>query len=341
MKYVMPAEWEEQEAIWISWPHNVKHWPGNFRPIQPIFAELVKNIANDEYVYICVNDQKMEDTAKKVLTTSKITKEQFEKIRFFHIETDTSWSRDHGPIFVRDEKGHLIITDWIFNTWGGKYPPFDKDDVVPQKIAEQLKFPLIEPRIVLEGGAIEVNGKGSLLTTSQCLLNKNRNPQLSKEQIEKYLNKYIGATNILWLEEGITGDDTDGHIDDIARFANPNTIICAIEKNKNDDNYEILQKNYKVLKKMKDQNGKPFKIVTLPMPDPVYYKKQRLPATYLNFLITNKSVIVPTYRSRHDKTALDVLAKLFTNRKIVRIDCTDLIWGLGAIHCSTQQQPKQ
>lgn len=339
MKYIMPAEWEPHEATWLAWPHNKSHWPGNFRPIPKVFAEITKAIASDENVYICVNDQRAEDGARKVLISSRISSEQMERVRFFHFPTNTSWTRDFGPIFVRDENGELVITDWIFNTWGGKYPPFDQDDIVPQKIAIELNFPFIEPGIVLEGGSIDVNGKGTLLTTTQCLLNKNRNPNLDKKQIEEYLEKYLGTSNILWLDEGIIGDDTDGHIDDIARFTDARTIVCAVEENVNDENYSILQKNYEALKQMKDQDGKPFRIATLPMPEPVLYKKQRLPASYINFLITNNSVIVPTFKSKKDEEALEILAKLFPGRRITGVDCTDLIWGLGAIHCSTQQQP--
>lgn len=333
MKYVMPAEFSPQEAIWLAWPHNKNHWPGNFKPIPEVFAKLVKAIASNEKVYICVNNQKMEKQAKKILR-------QKNNIKFFHIPTNTSWIRDHGPIFIRDSKGKLVILDWIFNSWGNKYPPFNKDDIVPQKIAKIFYLPVIKPGVVLEGGSIDVNGKGSLLTTAQCLLNTNRNPKLTKKQIEKYLQKYLGATNILWLKEGIAGDDTDGHIDDIARFVNPKTIVCALEDNPKDENYSILQKNFSDLKKMRDQNNKPFKIVALPMPKPVIYKKRRLPATYLNFLITNRSVIMPTFQCGNDHKALEILQKLFFKRKIVGIDCVDLIWGLGAIHCSSQQQPK-
>lgn len=337
----MPAEWEKHEATWIAWPHNKEHWPGNFKPIPYIFAEIAKNIADSEKTYICVNNQKMAENAKKILIELKTSKKQFANINFFNIPTNTSWTRDFGPIFVRNNKNNLIITDWIFNSWGNKYPPFNLDDIVPQKIGKILNLPIIQTKIILEGGSIDVNGKGTLLTTSQCLLNKNRNSKLTKKQIENYLKEYLGATNILWLKEGIIGDDTDGHIDDIARFVNQNTIVCALEENVHDENYQILKKNYIDLKKMKDQDGKPFKIITLPMPDPVIYKNQRLPASYLNFLITNKSMLVPIFRCSKDKKILQIITDLFPQKKIIGIDCVDLIWGLGAIHCSTQQQPKK
>lgn len=330
----MPAEWELHEGTWIAWPHNKDHWPGNFRPIPKIFAKIAQELSRaGEKVFICVEDKKMEEAARKLIGAN------VPEIYFFHIPTNASWSRDHGPIFVKDEAGNRVITDWIFNMWGGKYPPWDKDDVVPQKIAQIFKIPAIEPGIILEGGSIDVNGKGSLLTTEQCLLNKNRNPHLNRGQIEKYLNDYLGASNILWLKEGILGDDTDGHVDDIARFTDPRTIVCAVERNESDENYKPLQINYERLQAMRDQDGKPFYIVPLPMPNPVFYKGERLPASYLNFYIANKAVLVPTFRCDRDAEAMEILKPLFKGRKIIDIDCTDLVWGLGTIHCSTQQQP--
>ncbi len=341
MKYKMPAEWEKHEATWLAWPHNISHWPGNFGPIPAVFAKIAVTLSEGENVYICVKDQEMEDSARaeieKLIKTEKAASPL--KIKFFHIPTDASWSRDHGPIFVRDENGKLIITDWIFNSWGGKYEPWDQDDLVPQKISKIFNIPYLEPGIVLEGGSIEVNGKGVLLTTRQCLLNKNRNPHLSQAQIEKYLGDYLGADKILWLEEGIVGDDTDGHIDDIARFVDEQTIVTVVEDKKNDENYEILQKNLRDLKEMRDVDGQPFKIVELPMPDPVIYEDQRLPASYANFYIGNSLVIVPTFRCSKDEVVLETLRALFPGRKVVGIDCVDLVWGLGTLHCSTQQMP--
>ena len=339
MTYIMPAEWEPHEATWLAWPHNVDHWPGKFEPIPAVFAAIAKALLPSEKVYICVNDDAMEQSARSALRAVGVSLDS-DRLTFFHIPTNTSWARDHGPIFVRNEKGERVITDWIFNTWGGKYPPFDLDDVVPQKIGGIFKVPVLEPGIVMEGGSLEVNGQGTLLTTTQCLLNKNRNPHLTQAQIEGYLNKYLGATKVLWLEEGIIGDDTDGHIDDIARFVNPTTIVCAIEDNTADENYSILQKNHEDLKKMTDQDDRPLSIETIPMPDPVIHEGQRLPASYINFYIGNSVVLVPTFRDRHDAEALATLGRLFPGRKIVGIDCVDLVWGLGTIHCSTQQQPQ-
>ncbi len=334
----MPAEWEPHVATWLSWPHNESHWPGKFAPIPAVFARIVKELIPSEKVYICVNDSVMEESARNELTKVGV-EENTDRVRFFHIPTDTSWARDHGPIFVRNEKGEQIITDWIFNTWGGKYPPWNQDDVVPKKIGADLNIPVIEPGIVMEGGSIEVNGAGLLLTTTQCLLNKNRNPHLSQKQIESYLQKYLGAEKVLWLDEGIVGDDTDGHIDDIARFVNKNTILCALEDNPSDENYTILKKNYAALQSMTDQHGKPLQIITLPMPDPVVYDGQRLPASYINYYIGNTVIVVPIFNDRHDAEALKIIQDLFPERKVIGIDCVDLVWGLGTIHCSTQQQP--
>lgn len=339
MKYRMPAEWESHKGTWLAWPHNLEHWPGKFETIPPVYAEIVDAlIQGGEEVFICANDEKMEDSARAILRQKIRGGEDFSKIKFFRIPTNASWSRDHGPIFVKDGNGRIVIEDWIFNAWGEQWP-YDKDDVVPQKIAKRLKLPVIQPGIVLEGGSIDVNGKGSLLTTEQCLLNKNRNPHLSRGQIEKYLDDYLGAANVLWLKEGIVGDDTSGHIDDIARFTDERTIACALEDNPSDENYEILRRNFEDLEKMKDQDGRPFRAVPIPMPAPVIYEGQRLPATYVNFYIANKAVLAPIFNCKQDKKALKILSGLFPGRKIIGINCVDLVWGLGTIHCSTQQQP--
>lgn len=340
MSYLMPAEWEPHEGTWLAWPHNKEHWPGKFEPTPLDFANIAAAIAESEKVFICVNDDAMKEDALWFFGKAGFTEDMIKNVVFLKISTDSSWIRDHGPIFVRDEEGNLVITDWIFNAWGDKYKPYDQDDVVPQHAGRLLGMEVVQPGIVMEGGSIDVNGKGTLLTTEQCLLNKNRNPQLSREQIEEYLGRYLGVKKVLWLKEGIVGDDTDGHIDDIARFVSPDTVVCAVETDKNDANYPILQECYNDLLKMTDQDGKPLKIVKLPMPEPVVHEGQRLPASYANFLITNKSVLVPIFRCQRDQEALDVLSKCFADRKIVGIDCKDLVWGLGTIHCSTQQQPK-
>ncbi len=340
MTYLMPAEWEPHEGTWIAWPHNLSHWPGKFEHTPLNYVEIVRAIAESEKVFICVNDQRMEDEARGFLDRGGNV--LMENVSFFHIVTNSSWMRDIGPIFVRNlaAGGKLVITDWVFNAWGDKYKPYDLDDVVPQKIGKMLEMEVVELGIVMEGGSIDVNGKGLLLTTEQCLLNKNRNPSLNRMQIEEYLGKYLGAKKVLWLKEGIVGDDTDGHIDDIARFVSEDTVVCAVETSKDDENYPILQECWNDLQKMTDLHGKPLKTIALPMPLPVVHKGQRLPASYANFLITNKSVLVPIFRCERDQEALNILADSFPGRKIVGIDCWDFVWGLGTIHCSTQQQPK-
>lgn len=328
----MPAEWESHEGTWLAWPHNVSHWPGKFEPIPLAFAKIARALATGgEKVFILVNDAVMEGTARDAIGDCR-------GIEFFRFPTNTSWTRDFGPIFVRNERGERVVLDWIFNTWGGKYPPWDLDDAIPQKIAAQFGVPLVQPGIVLEGGSIDVNGKGTVLTTEQCLLHPNRNPSLSRGEIEKYIADYLGGINVLWLKEGIVGDDTDGHIDDIARFVNPTTVLAVEEKNPRDENYALLQKNLEDLHRMKDQDGLPFKIVIIPMPDPVVYRGQRLPASYTNFYMANTAVLVPTFNCDKDAIALAAIAELFPERKVIGIDCSDLIWGLGTIHCSTQQQ---
>ncbi len=334
MIYSMPAEWQLHEATLIAWPHNEDHWPGKYEPIPKIFASMAQILSKSEKVYMCVNDAKMEEVARRLVGNEP-------NVSYLHIPTNASWSRDHGPIVVKNEKGQRIILDFIFNCWGEKYPPWDLDNAVPQHVGKFLNLPILEPGIVLEGGSIDVNGLGSLLTTRQCLLNKNRNPHLNQEQIEEYLEKYLGATNVLWLEEGIIGDDTDGHIDDIAKFVNATTIVCALEEKKNDENYFILQKNYEDLKKMKDQDGQPFTIVPLPMPDPVVHKGQRLPASYLNFYIANTVVAVPTFRCAKDQEVITKLQQFFPDRKVIGIDAVDWVWGLGTVHCSSQQIPRE
>lgn len=337
--YKMPAEWEPHEGTWIAWPHNKRHWPGNFEPIPRLYAEMVKALAESEKVFICINDKKAQKEAEKILHEKKVTKKQLKNIKFFKIRTNSTWTRDYGAIFVRDEKGKLVITDWIFNAWGEKYPPWESDDIVPQKIGKIFKTKVVKPEIILEGGSIEVNGKGVLLTTEECIFA--RNPKLSRKQIEGYFKKYLGIEKTLWLGKGATGDETDGHIDAIARFVNPKTIACVVEKNPKDANYKTLKKNFEELKKMTDQEGKPFKIIALPTPKPVMFKGQKLPANYANFYIGNTIVLIPTFGCEQDQEVKKILSKFFPTRKMVGIDCKELVWGYGAFHCSTQQHPKE
>ena len=300
---------------------------------------MVRVLAVNEDVFVCVNDSAMESSARSILQEAGLTSGLLERVIFQTIPTDSSWTRDFGPIFVRNPDGNSTITDWIFNSWGGKYPPWDQDDVVPQHVAKNFQLPLLQPGIVLEGGSIDVNGRGTLLTTEQCLLNQNRNPHLNRQQIEDILHKFLGARNVLWLKEGIIGDDTDGHIDDIARFVNATTVVCTIEENESDENHEILKRNFEDLKTMRDQDGQLLTVVPLPMPEPVIYEGQRLPASYANFYIANRVVIVPLFRCSQDESALKILKELFPAREVIGIDCVDLVWGLGTLHCSTQQQP--
>ena len=263
------------------------------------------------------------------------------KVEFFQFPTNDAWCRDHGPAFlINPETKQKAIVDWGYNAWGNKYPPYDLDDVIPTKIGEHFDLPVYHPGIVMEGGSVDFNGKGTILTTTACLLNKNRNPHLNQQRIEEYLCKYYGAEQILWLGDGIIGDDTDGHIDDITRFVNEDTVVTAVEENKNDENYHILQENLQTLKTMRLLNSKQLNIIELPMPTPVIYENQRLPASYANFYIGNAAVVVPTYRCDNDDKALSILQKCFPDRKVVGIDSTDIIWGLGSFHCLSQQEPE-
>jgi len=263
------------------------------------------------------------------------------KVEFFFHPTNDAWCRDHGPAFLINPKTKQkkIIVDWNYNAWGNKYPPFDLDDIIPTLIAKHYNIPAYYPGIIMEGGSVDFNGKGTVLTSTVCLLNKNRNPDLNQEQIENYLCNYYGVDQVLWVHEGIAGDDTDGHVDDTVRFVNEDTVIAVVEENKKDENYELLQRNLKDLKKMRLLNGKQLNFVELPMPDKIIYEDQRLPASYANFYISNHTVIVPTYRSDKDDKVLDIIQQCFPERKVVGIDSTDIIWGLGSFHCLSQQEP--
>jgi agmatine deiminase len=336
--YRFPAEWEPQTSTWLSWAHKLESWPDKFEPVPFVYTNIVKTIARFQHVNINVKDDAMFDDVTSRLTLAGVPEDRFTLHR---IPTNDAWCRDHGPAFVINpsaEKKKAVV-DWGYNAWGGKYPPFDLDDVVPTKIAEIYGLPLFNPGIVMEGGAIDVNGKGCLLTTKACLLNENRNPHLNQEQIETYLKEYYGQEKILWLNDGIVGDDTDGHIDDLARFVNPTTIVTCVEEDPQDENYPILQENLHLLRTLTDQDGKPFTIVELPMPGHVAYDGQRLPASYANFLIGNGFVIVPVFNHPNDLKALNILQAQFPDRAVIGIDCTDLVWGLGTLHCISQQEP--
>jgi len=332
-----PSEWVPHTATWLSWPHKEESWPGKIATIYKPYCEFIKAISEGELVRINVVNEQMAAFAKEQL-------QQFGAdlacVEFFEFPTNDAWCRDHGPAFlINSETKEKIIVDWNYNAWGNKYPPYDLDDVIPTKIAQHFNLPVYHPGIIMEGGSVDFNGKGTVLTTTACLLNKNRNSHLNQPQIEAYLQNYYGVEQILWLGDGIIGDDTDGHIDDITRFVNEDTVVTVIEENKNDENYHILQENLQTLKTMRLVNGKQLNVVELPMPDAVYYDGQRLPASYANFYISNAAVVVPTYRSKNDERALDILQQCFPDRKVIGIDSTDIIWGLGSFHCLSQQEP--
>jgi len=337
--FFFPAEFAKHSATWLSWPHKEASWPGKIETIYPIYCQFIKYVAEGEQVNINVVDAAMK--AKAIGHLQKVDAD-LTHIKFFIHPTNDAWCRDHGPAFLINPKNEQkkIILDWGYNAWGGKYPPYDLDDNIPTLIGARYKIPVLYPGIVMEGGSVDFNGKGTLLTTTSCLLNQNRNPHLNKQQIEAYLQDYYGVSNILWLGDGIVGDDTDGHIDDITRFVNEDTVVTVVEKNKTDENYTPLQENLKLLSKMKLENGKALNIIELPMPSSVVYDGQRLPASYANFYISNKYVIVPTYRDKQDDSALDILQKCFSDRKVIGLDSWDIVWGLGSFHCLSQQEPE-
>lgn len=336
--YFFPAEWHPHRATWLSWPHKEASWPGKINSVYAPYCQFIKEVSLGEEVCVNVVDQQMADEAFRYFSIAGINTT---RIKCYVHPTNDAWCRDHGPAFLinpaADEK--KIILDWGYNAWGDKYPPYDLDDNVPTLVGKSLNLPVHYPGIVMEGGAVDFNGKGTVLTTTACLLNRNRNPQLNQQQIEAYLQNYYGVEQVLWLGEGIVGDDTDGHVDDITRFVNEDTVVTVVEEDRNDANYEPLQENLSALKKMRLMNGKQLNILELPMPSPVIYEEQRLPASYANFYICNAGVIVPTYRDKNDQKALDILQGCFKDKKVIGIDSTDIIWGLGSWHCLSQQEP--
>ncbi|HYJ88340.1 MAG TPA: agmatine deiminase family protein [Pyrinomonadaceae bacterium] len=368
--YYMPAEWRRHTATWLSWPKDPQTWPERVPQVQEIFLKMMAALLPHETVNLLVDDAATEEMVR-----SRCGFPGAENLRFHQIETVDSWIRDYGPNFLVSDVVSDIVSDtlqfvgdsanklptevgklkcagqplayndWIFNAWGNKYEELKQDDSIPKRLECVLRFPRFEPGVVMEGGSIEVNGAGCVLTTEQCLLNPNRNPRLSRAEIEQYLKDYLGAPNVLWLGEGIVGDDTDGHIDDIARFVAPNVIVCAVEDDPEDANYKLLQDNLKRLQKMTDAGGRPFEIVQLPMPGIVGGEStdnrnlDRLPASYANFYIANEVVLVPIFGHANDTRALGILQTLFKTRRVVGINCEPLVWGMGTIHCVTQQQP--
>ncbi len=331
----MPAEWEPHEAVWFSWPHpGGISFPGAYDRIPPAMGALVRAAAEFETVRVNVRDAEQEAEARRHIGAS-------DAVEYFRVPTNEPWCRDHGPTFlVNDTTGEVAVADFDFNAWGGKYEGTDLDRRVPSTLARMLGLRCFNCPMVLEGGAIEVNGSGSLLTTRSCLLNPNRNPDLSRVQIEDNLRGWLGAGNILWLGEGIEGDDTDGHIDDITRFAGKSRVITATEENPHDPNFPVLRDNIAALRSMRDEDGSPLEIVTLPMPEwRLEHECQRLPASYANFLILNGAVLMPSFGDPRDDEAAAVLSSVFPGRRVAPVDCRDLIIGLGSIHCLSQQQP--
>jgi agmatine deiminase len=337
--YYFPAEYASHEATWLSWPHKEASWPGKIQTIYGPYCKFIGHVAAGEAVRIMVRDRSMEEFATSCLEKEKVA---LQNITFHHFPTNDAWCRDHGPAFLinpaADQK--KVVVNWNYNAWGDKYPPYDLDNRIPERIANYLGLPYVSPGIVMEGGSVDFNGKGTLLTTTSCLLNPNRNPHLSRSQIEEYLRKYYGVKQILWLGDGIVGDDTDGHIDDITRFVSDQTVVTVVEENRRDENYEPLRENLKMLKSFRLLDGSPLSIVELPMPSPVVYEGTRLPASYANFYIANSCVVVPTFRDRNDDRALELLQRCFPDRRVVGVDSLDIIWGLGSFHCLSQQEPK-
>jgi agmatine deiminase len=335
--YRMPAEWERQEAVWLSWPHNRETWPGNFRPIPGVFAGVAAQVSLREKVRINVASR---HRARALSLIAKAGADMA-NVECFNHPTNDAWCRDHGPIFVRsDRTGRVALTDWDFNAWGGKYPPFGKDNRIPERIGRALGLRRFRKRMVLEGGSIDVNGAGLLLTTEACLLNRNRNPGLSRGQIERNLADFLGAGKVLWLGDGIAGDDTDGHVDDLSRFFSADGILTCVERGRSDANFRALDDNLERLRSFRTPSGRRFRIVELPMPAPVHRRGRRLPASYANFLVINGAVLIPAFRQpRRDRQAAEVLASCFPGREVIPIDCLELVWGLGTLHCISQQQP--
>jgi agmatine deiminase len=338
--YRMPAEWEPHAATWLAWPHNAETWPGQLTQVQAIFLQFIEALQPSEAVNLLVNDAA---TAAHVQTMLDHRGAHASQVAFHIYPTVDAWLRDSGPIFVTsatDSKTPLAIVDWQYTAWGGKYPEMFPDNAIPKYVADQLKVTRFEPNMVLEGGSIDVNGLGACLTTEQCLLNPNRNPHLQQSGIERYLHDYLGVCHTIWLGEGIDGDDTDGHIDDIARFVGPKTVVCALTDDPSEVNYAVLQDNYHRLQAAQDQDGRPLDVIPLPMPGHIGSATAPLPASYANFYIGNHVVLVPVYNHPNDAVALNILRDLFPTRQVLGIACEPLVAGLGAIHCVTQQQPQ-
>jgi agmatine deiminase len=343
----MPAEWEPHEATWLAWPHNRQDWPGKFAPIPWVYADIIRHLHTGEIVRLMVNEPAAEKRARRVLTRAGV---DLSRVEFFHIATDRVWTRDYGPMFVVSDQGELGINNWHFNGWA-KYDNWRRDDEVPFQVAQHLGIRrLMSPTqsgfrdshiAVLEGGAIDVNGAGCLLTTEECLLSdvQQRNPGMSRADYEQAFARHLDAHKTLWLRNGVAGDDTHGHVDDLARFVAPSRVVVAVEEDRADPNHAPLQENLRLLCSMTDGNSRRLAVVQLPMPRPIVFDGQRLPASYANFYIGNEKVLVPTFNDAADRIALGILADQFPDRTVVGIHALDLVWGLGTLHCMTQQQP--
>ena len=345
--YRMPAEWDRHEATWLAWPHNPEDWPGKFQTIPWVYAEIVRLLAARERVHLLVQDDRAERRAQQVLERAGAN---LERVTFHLWPTDRGWLRDSGPIFVRDAAGRVGLTNWGFNAWA-KYDNWQLDEQVPGRVAELLGVPEWKPsieleggrahRLVLEGGSIDTNGEGILLTTEECLLSEvqQRNPGVGREKLEQAFHNFLGIDQVIWLGRGIAGDDTHGHVDDISRFVGPATIVTAVEPDVRDANHAPLADNLERLKAARTRDGKQFTLIELPMPRPVVFNGQRLPASYANFYIANGLVLVPTFHDPNDRVALNLLAEVFPDRTVIGIHSVDLVWGLGTLHCMSQQQP--
>ncbi|MCC6641887.1 MAG: agmatine deiminase family protein [Deltaproteobacteria bacterium] len=335
-----PAEWETHHATWLAWPHNPATWPGRIESIFAPYVEMIRVLHQYEPVCVCVRDEAMEADARRRLAAGGVDADR--GVRFHHVPTDDTWARDHGPIFVvreREGRREKAIVDFGFNSWGEKYGPWENDDAVPARICEILGLPRVEAGFVLEGGSIDGNGLGAILTTESCLLNPNRGPERTREGMEGLLARLLGARHVLWLGDGIEGDDTDGHIDDLARFVDAGTVVTVVEEDPFDANHARLAENLRRLRSFRDQDGKPLTVATLPMPPPLLVEGQRCPASYANFYLANGVALVPVFGAPSDARALAILRDLLPGRQIAGIPSADLVFGLGAMHCMTQQEP--
>ncbi len=327
----MPAEWEPHDATWIAWPHNKEDWPGRFEPIPWVYGEIVRKLSQVERVRILLQNDDVEQNARTVLDSVGV---QWEAIEFYPLPTDRVWMRDFAPLFVKNAVGAVSAVKWTFNGWA-KYENHLRDEEAGVAIPGLLGMEPWRPDMVLEGGSVDVNGAGLLLTTEECLLSpvQARNPDLSREEIEGALGEYLGIDRVLWLRSGIAGGDTHGHMDALAPFTGPDTVVMVSEDDRGESNYEPLRENWEILRQF------PVRARKLPMPAPLYFEGQRLPASYANFYIANRTVLAPTFNDPNDRIALNVLAECFPDRKVIGINCVELVWGLGTLHCMTQQQP--